>query len=350
MTRAEKLILAGLAALGTLTLGLAAATAAAYSRASAPLPTEINLADFRPQTAAGTAGPVTAIGLVRLAPLTLAEPPEPPASAAESNAPAVNAAPAGPTFDPNFGYQFSLGRSVQGRDLTGFALPITGSPQGLVLVCGIHGDEVNAWPVLQLLLANYESHSLAQPANLSLYFVPTLNPDGTAANRRLNANQVDLNRNWDTSDWRTGIEISPLDFRPVGGGPRPFSEPESQAMRDLLLGLGPTHSGGLTVIYFHAAVPPNGLVTPGSHHVGDRDLADAPSRELGQLFAAAAGYEYANQWVGNYTVTGDASTWAVAQGFLSLTIELPIRTALNESESEQLYSGILAVINNLSSR
>ena len=242
--------------------------------------------------------------------------------------------------------QFSLGGSVQGRDIVGYAFPAQTDPlHALVLVSGIHGDEMNAWPILQLLITNYQSGELIQPPNLSLYFIESLNPDGVFLNRRLNANKVDLNRNWETYDWRTGVEISPVDFLPTGGGSRPFSEPETFALRNWLLGLHAQYPGNVTVVYFHAAVPPDGLVTPGTHWVNGRDLGDAASRELGQLFAAAAGYDYDNLWTGGYRVTGDASTWAVAQGMRSLTVELPTREELTEPEAQKLREGILAILN-----
>jgi hypothetical protein len=285
----------------------------------------------------------TQIPLVTLAwasPLPASPTPLPSPTTSPSPQPAA-------TLDLSVG-QFILGQSAQGRDIVGYAFPAqTDSLHALVLVSGIHGDEMNAWPILQSLISNLQSQTLSQPPNLSLYFIESLNPDGAFLNRRLNANNVDLNRNWETYDWRTGVEISPVDFLPAGGGARPFSEPETIAMRNWLLGLHAQYPGNVTVVYFHAAVPPDGLVTPGTHWVNGRDLGDAASRELGQLFATATGYDYDNLWTGGYRVTGDASTWAVAQGMRSLTIELPTREELNEIEAQKLREGILAVVDML---
>jgi predicted deacylase len=347
MPRFQKWVVAFLALLAALMLSMLAATVVAYTRVSAPLPTQIRPADLAlAATQSLTATPDPSLGLVRLAPLSLAVTPSPLPTNPIPNLQTLVSNPQPLLSD----YQFTLGQSVQGRDLIGHAFPITDSAQGLVLVNGIHGDEVNAWPVLQSLIADLHSQALSQPSNLSLYFIESLNPDGTSANRRLNANKVDLNRNWDTYDWRTGIEISPVDFLPRGGGPQPFSEPETQALQSLLIELKETHWGGLTVLYFHAAVPPNGYVGPGTHRVNGQDLADTSSRELGQLFAEVTGYDYANQWVGNYSVTGDASTWAVAQGIRSLTIELPTRYELDDEQARLLQDGVLALINYLASQ
>lgn len=340
MARSEKWIVACVAVLAVLTVSLTAATVVVYKQSTVPLPTQVVLED-QPNGSdrAITATPDPSLGLIQLPPLILGRTPSPSPAAILSN----------PT--PSFSdYQFILGQSLKGRDIVGYAFPITDSPRGLVLVNGIHGDEVNAWPVLQALMADLQSKTLSQPDNLSVYFIESLNPDGTATTQRLNANRIDLNRNWETYDWRTGIEISASDYLPRGGGPTPFSEPETQALRNLLLDLKDTHVESLTVIYFHAAVPPNGFVGPGTHRVGGQDLADTASRELGQLFSEVSGYKYANQWVGDYAVTGDASTWAVAQDIGSLTIELPTRNELDEEQKTQLRDGLIALIEDLANR
>lgn len=350
MSRPQVWALLGLGLLAALLLITFGVIVSAMNVPLAPLPTELKLVDVlvtAPAPTATLAAPLP--GYVHLPPLRLALTPS--AEALPVIADATVAAPApspqpGLTLQPGSdSYPFALGQSVQGRDIVGYAYPITNSPRGLVLVCGIHGDEVNAWPVLQSIMADLDSDTLIQPPDLSIYFVESLNPDGTAANRRLNAHNIDLNRNWDTYDWRTGVEQSPVDFLPVGGGDFPFSEPETQAMRDFLLLLKATHPGGVTVIYFHAAVPPDGFVSPGTHQVNGQDVADTPSRLLGQDFADLTGYRYANQWIGGYTVTGDASTWAVAQGMVSLTIELPVRDALDAPSAAVLKSGVLQLIN-----
>lgn len=313
----------------------------------APLPTELKLADviITPviqSTVQPSPAPtlVASTGFVHLPPLRLALTPSP---SVPVTGPTDPASTPNPTPSTN-SYPFSLGQSANGRDIVGYAFPITNSPRGLVLVCGIHGDETNAWPVLESIMIDLNNKTLAQPADLSIYFVQSLNPDGTANDTRLNADRVDLNRNWDTYDWKMGVEESISDYLPRGGGPAPFSEPETQAMRDFLLELKATHPAGLTVIYFHAAVPPKGFVSPGTHLVNGQDVADTPSRILGQSFADLTNYLYANQWVGGYTVTGDASTWAVAQGFVSLTIEVPVRDELDSAMSANLKTGILQII------
>lgn len=260
-----------------------------------------------------------------------------------SSAETVSPSPT-PTLTATADSNFTIGQSVGGRAITGVAFPASESPvQALVLVNGIHGDEMNSAPVVAQLLADVESGAINLPPTLGLFVIDSLNPDGVERGKRLNANGIDLNRNWETYDWRPGVEIAVDYFLPSGGGLAPFSEPETTALRDWLSALQSEYAN-VTVLYFHAAFPPDGLVTPGTHLTDGRELGDAPSREVGQVLAEAAGYDYDNHWPGGYRVTGDASTWAVAQGMRSLTVELPVREALNEEQAMKLREGILAVI------
>jgi protein MpaA len=96
----------------------------------------------------------------------------------------------------------------------------------------IHGNEPAGVAIAARVAA------LRPPAGVDLWVVPTVNPDGLAANTRGNAHGVDLNRN---SPWRwkhlKGVYYS---------GPRPLSEPESRIVRGLILKLRPT-----VTIWFH---------------------------------------------------------------------------------------------------
>ena len=71
------------------------------------------------------------------------------------------------------------------------------------------------------------------PANLDLWMIPTLNPDGDVRNTRRNARGVDLNRNFPESWVRQGAGTAHF------SGPSPASEPETRALRDFILALEP---------------------------------------------------------------------------------------------------------------
>ena len=76
--------------------------------------------------------------------------------------------------------------------------------------------------------------------------MPDLNPDGHRRSTRVNARGVDLNRNF-AGGWR------PIGVRgdPQFAGPRPFSEPETRAARDLIRRLRPA-----VTIWYHQGQGP----------------------------------------------------------------------------------------------
>jgi hypothetical protein len=85
-----------------------------------------------------------------------------------------------------------VGKTVRGRDITAM---IYGSGAKHVLVFGgIHGDEPHTTVVARSLAVHLNPETL--PPNLTLIIVPDVNPDGLIAHTRVNANGVDINRNF----------------------------------------------------------------------------------------------------------------------------------------------------------
>jgi len=79
----------------------------------------------------------------------------------------------------------------------------------VLLVGGIHGDEFSGVSItfkwLNKLAQDYSSNTHSNLNNFHWRIVPILNPDGLlqpdGQSKRMNANDVDLNRNFPTEDW-----------------------------------------------------------------------------------------------------------------------------------------------------
>jgi murein peptide amidase A len=137
--------------------------------------------------------------------------------------------------------QTLIGRSAQGRPIAVTRIAYGGERvRRRVLVVGcVHGDECAGRAIVARLRARTLAGQLPQHAELLL--VRNLNPDGTALGRRQNARGVDLNRNGSFGRRFLG----PLGSR-FYAGPRAWSEPESRAIRALILGVRPD-----VVVWYH---------------------------------------------------------------------------------------------------
>jgi protein MpaA len=134
-----------------------------------------------------------------------------------------------------------LGRSVQGRPINVVRIGDPAAPRKVLVVGCIHGDEPEGRKVVDLL------RTATPPPGVELLLVRDLNPDGLQRHTRQNAHGVDLNRN------------SAQGRRFLGGpgtrfyaGLRAFSEPETRAIRTLILRVRPA-----VTVWYHQ---PFGLV------------------------------------------------------------------------------------------
>jgi murein peptide amidase A len=80
------------------------------------------------------------------------------------------------------------------------AVPAALPPLKVLVLGGIHGDEMSS----VALVFRWIALAQAQPAGIHWRFVPGLNPDGLLQSKptRVNANKVDLNRNFPTPGWQ----------------------------------------------------------------------------------------------------------------------------------------------------
>ncbi len=174
---------------------------------------------------------------------------------------------------PNLVNVFSIGKSVLGKDI--WCIRITNEnnneKKSSCLIDGcIHGGEWEGGEsclyLAEYLLTNFDNNkTITNILNLSeVYLVPLVNPDGRQIDYRLNdnrfnANGIDLNRNFDVDFGRikgTSIPLGKLfgrikipyillprlhkwfpkifPDRVLNCGRHPFSEPETQAIRDFM--------------------------------------------------------------------------------------------------------------------
>jgi murein peptide amidase A len=157
----------------------------------------------------------------------------------------------------------TIGRSALGRPLRVQVVGAPGARHRILVVGCIHGDECAGTAVTRRLAR------AAPPRGTRLWIVHDLNPDGRARGTRQNGRGVDLNRNF-------GALWKPIGARgnPQYAGPRPWSEPETRAVRALILRVRPT-----ATIWFHQ---PQGLVR-----------AWGPSIPAARRYARLAGERFA---------------------------------------------------------
>ena len=128
------------------------------------------------------------------------------------------------------------GESVQGRQIKAIRLGDPSAERVGLVVGVIHGDERAGLRVTRALKTRWRDVEGAQ-----VWVVDAVNPDGLKAGTRKNMRGVDLNRNF-SYRWSSAEPPSSAYY----AGPRPFSEPETRAVRKLVKRIEPDVS-----IYYH---------------------------------------------------------------------------------------------------
>jgi protein MpaA len=131
---------------------------------------------------------------------------------------------------PALAERVEVGRSADGRTIVASRMGDRDAPRKALVVGSIHGDERGGLAVTRELRRRW-----ARRLNgVEVWVVDTFNPDGLRRGTRQNARGVDLNRNFPYR-WRMNGRRGSRYW----GGPRPLSEPESRAIRRLVLQLRP---------------------------------------------------------------------------------------------------------------
>ena len=189
---------------------------------------------------------------------------------------------------------FSIGNSVQGRSITGYRFG--NGPTKILYVGGMHGDEKSSVRTLNSFIDDLERNYTSIPADKTVIVLPNTNPDGYAASTRINANSVDLNRNFPTFDWASGVYMPRNVFLEFGGGATPLSEPESSALASYTTSLSPR-----ITLTFHAT----------GRAVFANDARD--SKAIADLYAEKSGFTSYNSADSDtffsYPTTGEYEDW-----------------------------------------
>jgi predicted deacylase len=207
-----------------------------------------------------------------------------------------------------------IGHSVQNRPLEVYRFG-TGPTERLI-VAGMHGgNEFNTIQLADLLISYLKEHPEIVPPDVTLFILRDLNPDGEARahnyNGRANANNVDLNRNWDANWQKDWPRNNCWTYTYVTSGKKPSSEPETQALMAFIL----SHHFDALINYHSAAL---GIFAGGLP-------PDDYSIRLAKAVAAVTTYPYPPINVG-CIYTGGFTDWADEIGIAALDIELTDHT------------------------
>jgi hypothetical protein len=235
-----------------------------------------------------------------------------------------------------------IGHSVEGRDIDVYTFG--NGDIHLMFVGGIHGgyewnSVVLAYKFIDYLKFNKEE----LPSQFKVSIIPSLNPDGVyevvkkegqfdigdvpegdKSLARFNANDVDLNRNFDCkwqpeSTWRG---------RKVSAGTEVFSEPEAKAIRGFVL-----ENDIRAGIFLHSQA--------NNVYASECEEGVLPETvDIMNAYSRASGYGSVETFDA-YEVTGDAEGWLASIGIPAITVELETHETI---EWERNLSGFKALI------
>jgi len=213
-------------------------------------------------------------------------------------------------------------RSVLGRTIWGRDVAAAGAKLRVLVVGGIHGDEMSSSALVFHWIAMAQNSPADMPQAIHWRFIPALNPDGLFArpSKRVNASGVDLNRNFPTPNWARDARLywenrTKRDPR-RWPGPTPLSEPESRFLHEQMGTFKPN-----LIVSVHAP-----------YAVLDFDGPSVPPSRLGRLYLDQVGIFPGS--LGNYG--------GVHKGVPVVTIELASASrAPLDTETRQMWLDLL---------
>ena len=248
----------------------------------------------------------------------------------------VAAVKSGPTYKV-------IGTSVEGRKIESYTYGSGG--KHLVFAGGMHGGyEWNSVLLPYMFMDYLESNPEVIPRSLTVTVIPSLNPDGVfkvtgkvgrfeiadvstdqsiLESGRMNANGVDLNRNFDCkwkpeATWRS---------KTVSAGTAAFSEPEAKALRNFVAENNPD-----ALIFWHSQA--------NAVYASECKEGILPATlDIMNAYAGASGYRPLKSFDA-YEVTGDSEGWLASIGIPAITVELKTHETV---EWERNLAGIKAL-------
>ncbi len=237
-----------------------------------------------------------------------------------------------------------LGTSVQGRAIDSYTYG-TGETH-LVFVGGMHGGyEWNSVLLAYQFMDYLDANPNVIPKNITVAVIPDANPDGvykvvgkegrftmadvkgteeSQAPGRFNAHNVDLNRNFDCK-WQPE---SMWKGNKVSAGTRPFSEPETKAIRDFVLAYKP-----VAAIFWHSQA--------NAVYASECKKGILPKTlTIMNTYAQAAGYPAVKSFDA-YAITGDSEGWLASINIPAITVELKTHETV---EWDKNLAGIKALL------
>ena len=246
---------------------------------------------------------------------------------------------------PELAQVIDIGDSLEARNIYAIRISnnvgIQESEASVIFLGGHHAREWISVEVPYLfakyLVENYDTNPEIRRLvdNCDIWIVPLVNPDGLEysihfyrywrKNMRDNGDGtygVDLNRNYGYKWGWDDTGSSPSTASEVYRGPHPFSEPESQTIRDLFgqqnfQALVSYHSYSQLILY------PWGYTEAASEN---EDLLFEIAEKMSQLMEPVNGryYKADRAGAGLYLTNGDTTDWSFGEyGIPSFTIELP---------------------------
>lgn len=215
---------------------------------------------------------------------------------------------------------WTIGYSVLGNALEAFQM----GDQGEVIhfLGGVHGDEPEGVALAQRL-KQYLIQNANQFQDKTLIVVPIVNPDGFKNETRVNANKVDLNRNFPSKDWPLKYDEKSTQPR-YYPGPEANSEPETKAIVELIETTQPKK-----IISFHSLIP---------HQIN----YDGPAKALAHAMSGHNQYPV-TEHIG-YETPGSLGSYAGQDKNIAvITYELPEKISPNKAWDDALGAILEAI-------